>query len=48
MIGPKEYTATYVISKVKAWCDEDRYLAEVADIYPHAAYSAFTHGLFSR
>ena len=23
-------------------------LAEVADIFPHAAYAAFTHGLFSR
>ena len=23
-------------------------LAEVADIFPHAAYAAFTHGLFNR
>ena len=36
-----------VISKVKTWYDEVRCLARVADIYPHAAYSAFMHGLFS-
>ena len=46
-IGHRDYTVTYVTSKVKAWCDEVKRLAEVADIFPHAAYAAFTHGLFS-
>ena len=45
-IGPREYTTTYVTSKIKGWCDEIKRLSEIADIYPHAAYAAFTHGLF--
>ena len=47
-IGHRDYTATYVNSKVQAWCNDVKRLAEVADIFPHAAYAAFTHGLFSR
>ena len=47
MIGHRDYTATYVTSKVQAWCNDVKRLAEVADIFPHAAYAAFTHGLFS-
>ena len=30
----------------EGWCDEIKRLSEIADIYPHAAYAAFTHGLF--
>ena len=45
-IGPREYTTTYVTSKIKGWCDEIKRLSEIADIYPHVAYVAFTHGLF--
>ena len=49
-IGHRDYIATYVTSKVQAWCNEVKRLAEVADIFPHAAYAAFTygHGSFSR
>ena len=47
-LGHKDYTATYVTLKVQAWCDEVKRLAEIADIFPHAAYAAFTHGLFGR
>ena len=47
-LGHKDYTATYVTSKVQALCDEVERLAEIADIFPHAAYAAFTHGLFGR
>ena len=47
-IGHRDYTATYVTSKVQAWCNDVKRLAEVADIFSHAAYAAFTHGLFSR
>ena len=46
-IGHRDYTATYVTSKVQAWCNDVKRLAEVADIFPHAVYVAFTHGLFS-
>ena len=45
-LGLKDYTATYVTSKVQAWCDEVKRLAEIAGIFPHAAYAAFNHGLF--
>ena len=47
-LGHKDYTATYVTSKVQAWCDEVKHLAEIADIFPYAAYAGFTHGLFGR
>ena len=47
-IGPREYTTTYVTSKVQGWCDEIKRLSEIADTYPHVAYAAFIHGLFSR
>ena len=46
--GHKDYTATYVTLKVQAWCDEVKHLAEIADIFPHAACAGFTHGLFGR
>ena len=42
-LGYKDYTATYVSSKVQAWCDEIKRLAEIADIFPHAAYVAFSY-----
>ena len=47
-LGHKDYIATYVTLKVQAWCDEIKRLAEIADIFSHAAYVAFTHGLFGR
>ena len=47
VIGHRDYTVTYATSKVKAWCDEVKHLAEVVDIFPHAAYAAFTYALFS-
>ena len=48
-LGDKDYTTTYVTSKVQACCDEVKRLAQIADIFPHhAAYAAFTHGLFGR
>ena len=45
-LGHKDYTATYVTSKVQALCDKVKCLAEIADVFSHAAYAAFTHGLF--
>ena len=47
-IGPREYTTAYVTSKIKGWCDEIKRLSEIVDVYPHAAYADFTHGLFDR
>ena len=43
-IGHRDYIVTYVTSKVKAWCNEVKCLAEVADIFPHAAYAALPMG----
>ena len=45
-LGHEDYIATYVTLKVQALCDEAKCLAEIADIFLHAAYAAFTHGLF--
>ena len=38
-IGHRDYIANYhyVTFKVKAWCNDVKRLAEVADIFPHAA-----------
>ena len=47
VIGSREYMTTYVTSKIQGWCDEIKRLSEIANIYPHAAYAAFTQGLFS-
>ena len=43
-IGHRDYTATYVTSKVQAWCNDVKRLAEVADIFPHAVYAALLMG----
>ena len=47
-IGSREYTEHYVDEKVKNWTREVLQLAEIASTQPHAAYSAFVHGLSSR
>ena len=47
-IGSKSFTEEYVCRKVQEWVTEIKRLAEVARSQPHAAFSAFTHGLSSR
>ena len=47
-IGTQEYTESFVQSKVEKWNTELKSLAKIASTQPHAAYSAFTHGLTSR
>ena len=44
-IGSREYTEHYVDEKVKNWNREVLQLVEIASTQPHAAYSAFVHGL---
>ena len=44
-IGTQEYTESFVQSKLEKWNTE---LKSLASTQPHAAYSAFTHGLTSR
>ena len=47
-IGSKSFTEEYVMGMVSKWCDEIKQLANIAQVQPHAAYSAYTHGLSSR
>ena len=47
-VGSRSYMEEYVTGKVTKWCDEIKQLATIAQTQPHAAYSAYTHGLSSR
>ena len=40
-------TEEYVVCKVEKWSKEIKKLACIAQTQPHAAYSAYTHGLLS-
>ena len=42
-LGTKEYTHSYVSSKVQEWSTELLALNNVSKTQPHAAYAAFTH-----
>ena len=44
-VGSRSYTEEYVADKVEKWSDEIKKLAHIAQTQPHAAYSAYTHGL---
>ena len=44
-IGSKDFINEYVSRKVKHWVDEIKMLSKIAMSQPHAAFSAFTHGL---
>lgn len=44
-LGTCEYTKQYVREKVNCWISDLQLLADIAKTQPHAAYSAFTHGL---
>ena len=47
-VGSRSYMEEYVTGKVTKWCDEIKQLATIVQTQPHAAYSAYTHGLSSR
>lgn len=47
-IGTAAFTEKYVSEKVDQWVAEVTSLSTLARAYPHAAYSAFVHGLISR
>ena len=44
-IGTSNFRAQYAAEKVTKWCNELHRLADFAKTQPHAAYSAFTHGI---
>ena len=41
VIGRRDYTATYVTSKIQTWYNEVKHLAEIVSMFPHANYAAF-------
>ena len=47
-IGTPTFTSNYVAEKVQEWVSELEALTNIADSQPHAAYSALTHGLYSK
>ncbi|KAG0718946.1 hypothetical protein GWK47_051511 [Chionoecetes opilio] len=48
VIGTEEFKEEYVGEKVSEWVKEVDVLSDMAKTEPHAAYSAFTHGLQQR
>ena len=47
-IGTAHFVNSYVQQKVAKWTQEVEELSNIAITQPHAAYSAFTHGLISK
>ena len=47
-LGSKTFTEEYVKDKVQGWTKDITKLAKVALSQPHAAYTAYVHGLSSR
>lgn len=45
VIGTEEFKKEYIEEKVLKWVKEVEVLADIAKTEPHAAYSAYTHGL---
>ena len=48
VIGTARFVNSYVQQKVAKWTQEVEELSSIAVTQPHAAYSAFTHGLISK
>ena len=47
-LGAEPFVSTYVQNKVEKWTTQIKHLSQIAKTQPHAAYSAFTHGLSSK
>ena len=45
VVGSSDYRDEYVSERVKEWITEIKILSDIAKSQPHAAYSAFVHGL---
>ena len=48
VIGTEEFKKEYVMEKVTEWVEEVKALSDIAKTEPHAAYSAYTHGVQHR
>ena len=44
-IGSRCFAEEYVAEKIKLWSEEIRVLSRFAQMHPHSAYTAFTHGV---
>ena len=47
-IGTPSFIEKFIQSKVQSWSEDVIHLAGIASSQPHAAYSAYTHGLASK
>ena len=47
-IGSKDFITEFVGQKVQQWILELEFLSKIADTQPHAAFSAFIHGLSAK
>jgi len=47
-IGSRKFAEEYVAEKVKLWSEEICALSDFAQIHPHSAYTAFTHGVIHK
>ena len=47
-LGSREYVNRYAMNKITEWCGELNKLSLIAVTQPHAAYTAFTHGLANK
>ena len=45
VLGSATSTEQYIMAKVQSWTDELLRLSDIAQIHPHSAFAAFTHGL---
>ena len=48
VIGSTVYKQKYMRDEIQLWIDELLILSEIAKMYPHAAYAAYTHGFQHR
>ena len=47
-LGSTAFIKHFMESKIESWVDEVKTLSNIAKSQPHAAYAAFTHGLYSK
>ena len=47
-IGTSTFVETYAKEKISTWSQEVQHLSSIANLQPHAAHSAFTHGLMNQ
>ena len=47
-LGTTEFAEGYIQQKIEAWTQELNKLVSIASTQPHAAYTAFTHGVASK